>query len=93
MAYQVVDSLITDSSGQYEFAGLTAGNYVLSAAFPPGFQPTTADSWIVAVLANWTLTIDFGARLSGTMTPTPTRTSTPEVVLPARCYIPLLWKE
>jgi hypothetical protein len=27
------------------------------------------------------------------MTPTPTRTSTPEVVLPARCYIPLLWKE
>lgn len=93
MAYQVVDSFITDSSGQYEFAGLPAGNYVLSAAFPPGFQPSTADSWIVAVLANWTVTIDFGAWLSGTMTPTPTQTSTPEVVLPARCYIPLLWRE
>jgi hypothetical protein len=93
MTSRVVGSIITDSTGRYEFAGLAPANYVLAASFPPGFQATTPTSWIVGVRANWTVTVDFGAWIPGTAAPTPTRTSTPGAALPARAFIPLLWNE
>ncbi|MGQ9518263.1 MAG: SdrD B-like domain-containing protein, partial [Anaerolineae bacterium] len=93
MGFQMVDSIITGSSGQYQFTGLAPADYVLSAVFPPGFQATTVESWIVAVMANWTVTIDFGAWAPQTATPTATRTSTPGATPPVRCLIPLLWKD
>lgn len=67
---------VTAGNGLYQFSGLEPGTYILQETNPPGFQSTTQDEWWVNVIANWTITINFGDWIPAP-TATPTRTRTP----------------
>lgn len=57
------------------FTNVPEGNYVVSIAVPQGYNPTTATSHSLQVLAGTTSTIDFGAQVSlRNAAPTPVET-------------------
>ena len=72
-----LQSWVTAGNGNYQFSGLEPGTYIVRETNPPGFDSTSLDEWWVNVIANWTVTINFGDWVPApTATPTATRTST-----------------
>lgn len=74
----------TGGDGLYELAEIVPGNYWLQEVDPPGYVSTTINDWMVPVLANTTIEINFGDRHAptptATHTGTPTTTPTPTLV-------------
>ena len=87
-AGQHLSSQETTAGGAFAFDALAPGSYRVSSRFPAGMVATTTDSWHVAVAANWTTMVRFGAWAPGGPTATPTDTP----VLSRRCDLPLLLK-
>jgi hypothetical protein len=70
---------LTQASGRYSFLYLDPGTYYVTETDPPGYT-STANSFRITVIPNWTFVINFadtpGASASPTPTPTPTATHT-----------------
>ena len=72
-----LQSWVTAGNGIFQFSGLVPGTYIVSETNPPEFVSTTPDEWWVNVIANWTVTMNFGDWIPApTATPTPTGTPT-----------------
>ncbi len=66
---------LTQSSGRYSFLYLDPGTYYVTETDPPGYT-STANSFRVTVIPNWTFVINF-ADYPSAASPTPTATRTP----------------
>jgi hypothetical protein len=65
-------STVSGADGAYRLAGLAPGVYQVTAAPPPGYQLTTQAAYNVLVVDGTLVTLDFGAYLPPTPTPTAT---------------------
>jgi hypothetical protein len=72
-----VGTRYTAADGLYAFTGLSAATFRLIETNPPEYTSTTADEWRVPVSVGDVWTIDFGDRLTGSVTPTYTPAGTP----------------
>ncbi|OQA38987.1 MAG: hypothetical protein BWY52_03182 [Chloroflexi bacterium ADurb.Bin325] len=72
-------STVSDADGAYRLIGLPPGIYQVTAAPPAGYQMSTPATYSVLVAAGALITLDFGAYLP----PTPTPTATPQPLLDA----------
>jgi len=61
----------TQADGHYLFNDLPAGRYVLVAQAPAGYELTTAGTAKLDLVGYETISVDFGALLVATLTPTP----------------------
>ncbi len=79
-AYVELDRRVTLADGSYQFAGLDAGNYVLTKVDPAGHSPThpPGGAYGLSLIPGQHLTdFDFGFALPASATPTATQTPTP----------------
>jgi hypothetical protein len=79
-AYVELDRRVTLADGSYQFAGLDAGNYVLTKEDPAGHSPThpPGGAYGLSLTTGQLLTdFDFGFALPASATPTATRSPTP----------------
>lgn len=113
---QQIASHRTGADGRFRFDNLEANNpldhtdyYTIIKTSPPGYVPTTDETFMVRVSANTTTTINFGDRPlitrtptatpTGTLTPqatatvTATRTRTPTIVYRFSLHLPLVLRE
>jgi len=74
--HNILDTQVTAGGGLYVFSDLAPATYTLTIAHPPGFEATTAEAWLVTVVAHHVVTIDFGAWMPTSPTPTATVTDT-----------------
>lgn len=65
-------STVSDANGAYRLAGLAPGVYQVTAVPPAGYQLTTQAAYSVFVADGTLVTLDFGAYLPPTLTPTAT---------------------
>ncbi len=66
---------LTQSSGRYSFLYLDPGMYYVTETDPPGYT-STANSFRITAIPNWTFTISFADYPISTASPTPTATAT-----------------
>ena len=79
-AYVELDSCVTLADGSYQFAGLDAGDYVLTKVDPAGHSPTHPPGGAYGLslsLGQHLTDFDFGFALPASATPTATHTPTP----------------